>query len=87
LCGAIATSWFLDNVDLVFSLNYARFWSRWVAIVDLGTLVAFDRSDAKPVMLAKVLLAWKSSLPVGPRQERMLSAQPSEAIAISKVRF
>ncbi len=75
------------QVDLFFSLYYARFCSRWVAILDLGTVVAFDRSDAKPLVLAKVLLAWKNSQLVSPWQARVFSARRSEAIAKSEVRF
>jgi hypothetical protein len=52
-----------------------------VAILDLGTAVAFDRSDAKPLVLAKELLHWKNSQRVSPEREPVFSERRSEAIA------
>jgi hypothetical protein len=52
-----------------------------VAILDLGTAVAFERSDAKPLVLAKVLLPWKNSQLVSPDKERVFLERRSEAIA------
>ena len=46
--------------DWFFSAFSARFCSRRVAIGDLGTVVAFDRCDAKPLVLANVLMAWNT---------------------------
>ena len=46
--------WIPDDADLLFSQYYARFCTRRVGILELGTVVAFDRSDAKPFVLAKV---------------------------------
>ena len=58
-----------------------------MAILDLGTAVAFDRFDAKPLVLAKVFLPWKNSQLVSPGKERVFSERRSEAIALSEVRF
>ena len=71
--------WIPDDADLLFSQYYARFCTRRVGILELGTVVAFDRSDAKPFVLAKVSTAWKSQA-VSPGQERKCSARWTEAI-------
>ena len=85
MCDSNARLCVPDGADWLFSAFSARFCSRTVAIGDLGTVVAFDRCDAKPLVLANVLMAWNTQR-ISLQQEHVFSAPRREAIAQSEVR-
>ncbi len=85
MCDSNVRFCFPDGVDWFFSVYFAGFCSRSVAIGDVGTVVAFDRCDAKPLVLGKVLMA-SNTQRISLLEERTFSGRRREVMAQSEVR-